>query len=208
MRGNSYRIVAYVGYVRVSTMDQSTERQLDGIALDKVFEEKVSARTADRPKLNELLDYIREGDEVVVHDISRLARNMEDLHRLVRQITDKGCTLRFVKENLTFTNDQTDAVSQLLLSMLGAVYQFERNIMLERQREGIAIAKAKGRYKGRPKTIDRSEILTLLDDGLSMRKTAGKLGVSLSTVQRVKMENLTCPGGMNHPIKIIDTTLQ
>ena len=181
--------MAYVGYVRVSTIDQSTERQLEGIALDKVFEEKVSARTADRPKLNELLDYVREGDEVIVHDISRLARNMEDLHRLVRQITDKGCTLRFVKENLTFTNDQTDAVSQLLLSMLGAVYQFERNIMLERQREGIAIAKAKGRYKGRPKTIDRSEILTLLDDGLSMRKTAGKLGVSLSTVQRVKMEN-------------------
>jgi DNA invertase Pin-like site-specific DNA recombinase len=190
--------MAYVGYVRVSTMDQSTERQLEGIALDKVFEEKVSARTADRPKLNELLDYIREGDEVIVHDISRLARNMEDLHRLVRQITDKGCTLRFVKENLTFTNDQTDPVSQLLLSMLGAVYQFERNIMLERQREGIAIAKAKGRYKGRPKSIDRSEILTLLDDGLSMRKTAGKLGVSLSTVQRVKLENMTCFGAMDH----------
>jgi DNA invertase Pin-like site-specific DNA recombinase len=82
--------------------------------------------------------------------------------------------------------------------MLGAVYQFERNIMLERQREGIAIAKAKGRYKGRPKSIDRSEILALLDDGLSMRKTAGKLGVSLSTVQRVKMENLTCFGAMDH----------
>ena len=190
--------MAYVGYIRVSTQDQSTDRQLDGMALEKVFEEKVSARTADRPKLNELLDYIREGDEVVVHDISRLARNMEDLHRLVRQITDKGCTLRFVKENLTFTNDQTDAVSQLLLSMLGAVYQFERNIMLERQREGIAIAKAKGRYKGRPKSIDRSEILTLLDDGLSMRKTAGKLGVSLSTVQRVKMENMTRFGLMDH----------
>lgn len=190
--------MARVGYVRVSTVDQNTDRQLDGLTLDKVFEEKVSARTADRPKLIELLDYVREGDEVTVHDISRLARNMEDLHRLVRQITAKGCALRFVKENLTFTNDQTDAVSQLLLSMLGAVYQFERNIMLERQREGIAIAKAKGRYKGRPKTIDRSEILTLLDDGLSMRKTAGKLGVSLSTVQRVKMENLTCFGAMDH----------
>lgn len=185
--------MAYVGYVRVSTADQNAERQLDGITLDKVFEEKVSARTADRPKLNELLDYIREGDEVVVHDISRLARNMEDLHRLVRQITGKGCTLRFVKENLTFTSDQSDPISQLLLSMLGAVYQFERNIMLERQREGIAIAKAKGRYKGRPKTIDRSAILTLLDDGLSMRKTADQLGVSLSTVQRVKSEGITNP---------------
>ena len=183
--------MAQVGYVRVSTVDQNTDRQLDGIALDKVFEEKVSARTADRPKLNEMLDYIREGDEVIVHDISRLARNMEDLHRLVRQVTDKGCTLRFVKENLTFTSDQTDAVSQLLLSMLGAVYQFERNIMLERQREGIAIAKAKGRYKGRPKSVDRGAILTLLDDGVSMRKSADRLGVSLSTVQRVKMESVT-----------------
>lgn len=81
--------MAKVGYVRVSTVDQNTDRQLDDISLDKVFEEKVSARTADRPKLNELLDYIREGDEVIVHDISRLARNMEDLHRLVRQITGK-----------------------------------------------------------------------------------------------------------------------
>ena len=184
-------MMAQVGYVRVSTVDQNTDRQLDGIALDKVFEEKVSARTADRPKLNEMLDYIRDGDEVIVHDISRLARNMEDLHRLVRQVTDKGCTLRFVKENLTFTSDQTDAVSQLLLSMLGAVYQFERNIMLERQREGIAIAKAKGRYKGRPKSVDRGAILSLLDDGVSMRKSADKLGVSLSTVQRVKMESVT-----------------
>ena len=191
-------MMAQVGYVRVSTVDQNTDRQLDGIALDKVFEEKVSARTADRPKLNEMLDYIREGDEVIVHDISRLARNMEDLHRLVRQVTDKGCTLRFVKENLTFTNDQTDAVSQLLLSMLGAVYQFERNIMLERQREGIAIAKAKGRYKGRPKSVDRSAILTLLDDGVSMRKSAERLGVSLSTVQRVKMESVTRFEAMGH----------
>lgn len=181
--------MAYVGYVRVSTADQNAERQLDSITLDKIFEEKVSARTADRPKLNELLDYIREGDEVIVHDISRLARNMEDLHRLVRQITDKGCALRFVKENLTFNSDQTDPISQLLLSMLGAVYQFERNIMLERQREGIAIAKAKGRYKGRPKSVDRGSILALLDDGVSMRKTAERLRVSLSTVQRVKMQD-------------------
>jgi len=183
--------MAKVGYVRVSTVDQNTDRQLDGITLEKVFEEKVSARTADRPKLIELLDYVREGDEVIVHDISRLARNMEDLHSLVRQITGKGCTLRFVKENLVFTNDQTDAVSQLLLSMLGAVYQFERNIMLERQREGIAIAKAKGLYKGRPKSVDRSAILTMLHGGTSMRKTADRLGVSLSTVQRVKVESLT-----------------
>lgn len=190
--------MAKVGYVRVSTVDQNMDRQLDGLNLDKVFEEKKSARTTDRPKLTEMLDYIREGDEVVVHDISRLARNIQDLHSLVEQITQKGCVLRFVKENLTFTSDKSDPMSELMLTMLGAVYQFERNIMLERQREGIAVAKAKGKYKGRPKSIDRGSILTLLDDGVSMRKTADRLGVSLSTVQRVKMENQTMLGKMDH----------
>jgi DNA invertase Pin-like site-specific DNA recombinase len=181
--------MAKVGYVRVSTVDQNTERQLDGIQLDKVFEEKASARNVSRPKLVELLDYIREGDEVIVHDISRLARNIEDLHGLVRQITHKGCVLRFQKESLTFTNNKSDAISQLLLAMLGAVYQFERTVMLERQKEGIAIAKAKGKYKGRPKSVSRDAIVTLLQGGASMRSAARELGISLSTVQRVKIES-------------------
>ena len=181
--------MAKIGYIRVSTLDQNTERQLDGIPLDKVFEEKASARNVSRPKLVELLDYIREGDEVIVHDISRLARNIEDLHGLVRQITHKGCVIRFQKENLTFTADRSDPTSELLLSMLGAVYSFERQILLERQKEGIAIAKAKGKYKGRPKAISPAPILELLNGGLSMRKTADKLGISLSTVQRLKIEN-------------------
>ena len=107
--------------------------------------------------------------------LSRLARNIEDLHGLVRQITRKGCVIRFQKENLTFTNDKSDAISQLLLSMLGAVYQFERTVLLERQKEGIAIAKAKGKYKGRPKSISPAPILELLQGGLSMRKTADRL---------------------------------
>ena len=108
---------------------------------------------------------------------------------MVRQITHKGCVIRFQKENLTFTNDKSDAISQLLLSMLGAVYQFERTVLLERQKEGIAIAKAKGKYKGRPKSISPAPILELLNGGLSMRKTADRLGISLSTVQRVKIES-------------------
>lgn len=181
--------MARIGYIRCSTVDQNTERQLDGIQLDKVFEEHASARNTKRPKLVELLDYIREGDEVIVHDISRLARNIEDLHGLVRQITHKGCVIRFQKENLTFTADRSDPTSELLLSMLGAVYSFERQILLERQREGIAIARAKGKYKGRPKSISPAPILELLQGGLSMRKTADRLGISLSTVQRVKIES-------------------
>ena len=186
--------MAKIGYIRVSTVDQNTERQLDGVELDKVFEEKASARNVSRPKLVELLDYIRDGDEVIVHDISRLARNIEDLHGLVRQITHKGCVIRFQKENLTFTADRSDPTSELLLSMLGAVYSFERQILLERQKEGIAIAKARGKYKGRPKTISRDAILDKLQKGLSMRNVAKELGISLSTVQRVKIESRTVIG--------------
>ena len=107
----------------------------------------------------------------------------------MRQITHKGCVIRFQKENLAFTNDKADAISQLLLSMLGAVYQFERTVLLERQKEGIAIAKAKGKCIGRPKTISRDAILTLLQQGASMRNAAKELGISLSTIQRVKIEN-------------------
>lgn len=173
-----------IGYVRVSTVDQNTERQLDGLTVDKVFEEKASAKTADRPQLQAMLEYVREGDSVLVHDISRLARNISDLHALVDQITGLGVTLRFVKESLTFSADGSDPMSQLMLSMLGAVYQFERSIMLERQREGIAKAKAAGKFKGRPASIDADEIRKKLAEGLSFRKTAQALGVSLSTVQR------------------------
>ena len=173
-----------IGYIRVSTVGQNTDRQLDGMTLDKVFEEKVSAKTADRPQLQAMLEYIREGGTVVVHDISRLARNIQDLHSLVDQITGAGASLRFVKENLTFNADASDPMSQLMLSMLGAVYQFERSILLERQREGIAKAREAGKFKGRPVSIDAQAIRDKLAEGLSFRKTAKALGVSLSTVQR------------------------
>ena len=177
-----------IGYIRVSTVEQNTDRQLLDMELDKVFEEKVSAKTADRPQLNAMLGHIREGDEVFVHDISRLARNIEDLHRLVREIIGKGCAVYFVKENLHFSGDKSDPAQELLLSMLGAVYQFERAIMKERQREGIAVAKAAGKYKGRPKRIDNHEIRRILAEGNSISKTANLLGVSMSSVQRAKRE--------------------
>lgn len=178
--------MASIGYIRVSTLLQNTERQLANTTLDKIFEEKVSAKTAKRPILIEMIDYLRDGDILYVHDISRLARNMSDLHNLVEEITGKGVTLKFVSENLTFTNNKSDPTSQLLLSVLGAVYSFERNILLERQREGIKIAKEKGKFKGRKATIDKGAIIAELDAGLSIRKTASKLGVSVSSVQRAK----------------------
>ena len=113
-------------------------------------------------------------------------RNIEDLHRLVREINEKGCAIHFVKENLHFSGDKNDPTQELLLSMLGAVYQFERAIMRERQREGIAVAKAAGKFKGRPKSIDNHEIRRILAEGNSISKTANLLGVSMSSVQRAK----------------------
>lgn len=176
-----------IGYIRVSTVDQNSERQLDGVQLDKVFEDKCSGKDTNRPQLQALLDHIREGDEVHVHDISRMARNLEDLIALVKRMNMQGVSIKFHKENLTFTGEQ-NPMQELLLGVLGSVYQFERSMLLERQREGIQKAKEKGLYKGRPQQIDREKVLKLLDGGLSIRKTAAQLGVSVSTVQRVKAE--------------------
>ena len=177
-----------IGYIRVSTIGQNSERQLADVKLDKVFEEKVSAKTMNRPKLQEMLEFIREGDTVIVHDISRLARNIKDLHELVETITERGVTLKFKKENLVFTGDKQDAMSNLMLSMLGAVYQFERSILLERPREGIAIAKKAGKFTGRPATVDTQAIIDALKVGNSISKTAALCGVSKSTVQRAKKD--------------------
>ena len=136
-----------VGYLRVSTADQNTDRQLDGIPLDKVFTDHASGKDTKRPELARALDYVREGDSLVVHSMDRLARNLEDLRRVVRELTAKGVRVEFVKEGLTFTGEDSP-MNNLLLSLLGAVAEFERSMILERQREGIAIAKAAGKYKG------------------------------------------------------------
>ena len=173
--------MAQVGYVRVSSVDQNTDRQLDGIALDKMFVDKVSGATTDRPQLLAMLDYVREGDCIVVHSIDRLARSLGDLLSLVESLTAKGVAIRFHKEQLHFTGDD-NPTQHLMLSMMGAVAQFERSMIKERQREGIA--KAKGVYKGRVKTVDDEAIRAEIAAGSSFRKTAEKLNVSLSTVQR------------------------
>ena len=136
-----------VGYVRVSTLEQNTARQLDGIQLNKIFTDKISGKSTDRPQLQLCLEYVREGDTLHVHSMDRLARNLEDLRRMVRELNAKGVRVQFHKENLTFTGEDSP-MANLLLSMLGAVAEFERALILERQREGVAIAKAAGKYKG------------------------------------------------------------
>jgi len=179
---------AIVGYVRVSTVDQNTDRQLDGIDLAKVFTDHASGKDTKRPALDECLGYLREGDTLVVHSMDRLARNLEDLRRIVRDLTGKGVRVQFVKESLTFTGEDS-AMSTLLLSMLGAVAEFERSMILERQREGIAIAKAKGVYKGRKPALSVTkvaEVAQRLAAGESATKLAKEFGVSRATVYNTR----------------------
>src|SRR5665213_596871 len=137
-----------IGYVRVSTLDQNTDRQLDGIELDRVFTDKASGKDTQRPELQNALGYLREGDTLVVHSMDRLARNLDDLRRIVKELTDRGVAVQFIKENLTFTGESS-SMSILLLSIMGAFAEFERSLLRERQREGITLAKRKGVYKGR-----------------------------------------------------------
>lgn len=178
-----------IAYIRVSTTDQNTERQLDGVKVDKTFTDKCSGGSTDRPALTDLLDYIREGDIVHVHSIDRLARNLQDLLSLVERFKTKGVTLKFHKESLTFEGSVTNAMQDLMLSMIGAVAQFEKAMINERQREGIEKAKARGVYsQERKKKVDRDEVKALLNEGLPMAQIAKKLGCSSKTIQRIKNE--------------------
>ena len=141
-----------VGYIRVSSADQNTERQLEGVALDCAFTDKVSGRDTQRPQLAVLLAFVREGDIVLVHSLDRLARNLDDLRRIVQTLTGRGVRIEFVKEGLTFTGEDSP-MANLLLSVMGAFAEFERAILRERQREGVVLAKARGAYKGRKRSL-------------------------------------------------------
>lgn len=146
-----------IGYIRVSTYDQNPERQLEGMHLDKIFTDKASGKDLKRPAFEELLDYVREGDTVLVHSMDRLARNLEHLRQVVRELTTKGVKVQFVKESLTFTGEDSP-MATLLLSVIGAVAEFERSLIRERQREGVDIAKQKGLYRGRKKALNETQI--------------------------------------------------
>ena len=129
-----------VGYLRVSSLDQKELRQLEGLHLDKRFVDKASGKDLHRPELEQLTGYVREGDTVICHSMDRLARNLDDLRKVVLGFTDRGIHVRFEKENLTFTGEDSP-MSHLLLSVMGTFAQFERDLIRERQREGIALAK-------------------------------------------------------------------
>lgn len=174
-----------VGYVRVSSVGQNDARQLDGITLDKTFTDKASGKDTQRSQLQALLEFVREGDTVMVHSMDRLARSLKDLEAIVTGLTGRGVTVSFVSQGMTFTGDDSP-MNTLMLQMLGAVSQFERSLILERQREGIAIAKAKGGvYKGRKPSLDAAgvaELKSLVSQGVPKAQIAAKLGISRTTL--------------------------
>src|SRR5690554_2380750 len=177
-----------IGYIRVSTVDQKTDRQLDGIQLDRVFTDKCSGSTTERPQLEQLKAHVREGDIVHVHSIDRMARNLEDLLDLIRFFDNKGVQVQFKKENMTFGGAENNPMQKLILSVMGSVAEFERAIILERQREGIEKAKLRGVYKGRKKSVDRDKVLELHQQGVKKMQIAKKLGIGRATVYRILEE--------------------
>ncbi|ECE7034317.1 recombinase family protein [Salmonella enterica subsp. enterica] len=181
--------MANIGYVRVSSVQQNDERQLDGIQLDKVFTEKCSGKNADREQLKAMIEYVREGDVIHCHELSRLGRNVKDLLNIIDTVKEKGASIEFHKERLTAGANE-NAVSRMMLNVLASVAQMEREMMLERQAEGYAAAKAAGRKgaRGNGKEVDRVGIVSALAAGESIRKTAAQFGVSTQTVQRIKKE--------------------
>lgn len=181
-----------VAYIRVSTVEQHEDRQIEamkGKGIEKMFIEKCSGKDTNRPELKAMLDYVREGDTVYIHDFSRLARSTKDLLEIVEYLNNKGVSLVSNKENL----DTSTPTGKLMLTMIAAINEFERTNLLERQREGVACAKAKGVYKGR-KAITINEELFAKEYGRYMNREITKtelakvLGISRPTLDKIIAE--------------------
>ena len=173
-----------IGYVRVSTLDQNDQRQLEGQVLDRVFTDRASGKNTQRPELEELVRFARAGDTVVVHSMDRLARNLDDLRAVVQTLTGKGTRVEFAKEGLVFTGEDSP-MANLMLSVMGAFAEFERSLIKERQREGIALAKTRGVYKGRKRALDPQQVIELVARaaaGVPKTQLAKDYGLSRETV--------------------------
>lgn len=181
-----------IGYIRVSTVDQCIDRQLVGIELDKKFIEYASGKNIKRPQLEALMDYVREDDEVVVHSMDRLARNVKELLDLIDQLNSKKVVVHFIKENMKFTGME-DHMSRLILTIIGAIAEFERQQILERQRDGIAEARKAGKFKGGKRKVT-DEVLEQIKERLktkdSKSKIARDLKISRFTLYRY-LENIS-----------------
>lgn len=184
-----------IGYVRVSTLEQNTGRQLEQLKaehLDDVYEDHISGKSLERPELDRLRRHVRKGDTVVVYSMDRLARNLRDLRNLVDELTDRGIVVRFLKEHLEFTGEP-NSTAKLMLNIMGAVAEFERELILERQREGIALAKAEGKYKGGKFKLSAAKVRELNNrasaGNISKAALAREFGISRETLyQYLKTE--------------------
>lgn len=173
-----------IGYVRVSTLDQNAERQLEDVAVDQTFLDKKSGKDVDREQLDAMMEFVRRGDTVVVHSMDRLARNLDDLRSIVQTLTDKGVRIEFVKEGLSFTGEDSP-MAKLMLSVMGAFAEFERSLIRERQREGIALAKQRGAYRGRKRALSDDDIViakSRVAAGDTKAQIARDFGVSRETL--------------------------
>lgn len=189
-----------VAYVRVSSAGQNLARQLEAVGkCDQIFAEEQSGKSAtDRPQLQALIRHVRRGDHVVVASMDRLARSVIDLNDIVQQITGdpsehtdqhprKGASIEFLKERLTFEPGHADAMAAFQLNMIGAFAQFERELIRQRQAEGIAAAKKRGAYKGRPRSLESDQIRSIRNAafaGTPKAQIAGEYGISRSTLYR------------------------
>ena len=180
-----------IGYIRVSSFDQKPERQLESVNVDKVFMDKASGKDTQRPQLDTLISFVRNGDTVVVHSMDRLARNLDDLRMLVQNFTRRGICIEFVKEGLTFSGEDSP-MANLMLSVMGAFAEFERALIRERQREGIALAKQRGAYRGRKKALRPAQVADLRRRVMAGEKKAPlarEFGISRETLyQYLKMD--------------------
>ena len=183
-------------YLRVSSVLQNTERQLLNVPCDREFIDKASGKDTNRPAFKEMMSQLRAGDLVNVHSLDRAGRNTADILKIVEQIKEKGCSIKFHKENLLFDGTKSDLYSDLMLTILAAFSSFERNIILERQREGIALAKEKGKFKGRKPKINDEQVELMkadFDSGMAKTQIAEKYGVTRSYVYQLVKESSTKP---------------
>ena len=175
-------------YIRVSTILQNTERQLPSVECDRVYEDKASGKDTERQQYQLMMSNLRSGDVINVHSLDRVGRNTKDILNLVEQVKEIGASIKFHKENLTFDGTSNDLYSDLLLTILSGFAQFERNIILERQREGIAIAKANGKYKGGKQkfvSTDKEKIKKLIEEGISISQISRDMECSRPTIYKV-----------------------
>ncbi len=186
-----------IGYIRVSSLDQNPARQLEGILLDRTFMDKASGKDVHREQLDALIAFVRADDIVFIHSMDRLGRNLDDLRRIVQTLTKKGVRVDFIKENLSFTGEDSP-IANLMLSVMGAFAEFERALIRERQREGIALAKKRGAYRGRKKSLTDADVKALKSrvaaGGEKKAQIARDFGISRETLYqyiRANHSNLT-----------------